>query len=73
MQQADRCHIKVLFTLLGTPTWDLQGRDAADPRSTTYPGDSGPDQFRWMVSWILRRWPQLYALEVWNEPNLNSY
>jgi glycosyl hydrolase family 39 (putative alpha-L-iduronidase) len=73
MDQAARCRIKVIFTLLGTPSWDTQGPDPADVRSSTYPPQDGSNEFGWMVSWILNRWPGLYALEVWNEPNLSSF
>jgi Cellulase (glycosyl hydrolase family 5) len=72
MDQANACGIKVIFDLLGTPKWDSP-QSPPDQYFGAYPGRSGPAEYGWMVSWILRRWPELYALEVWNEPNLTSY
>jgi hypothetical protein len=72
MSQAGACKIKVIFTLLGTPQWATSG-PLTDTSFGAYPSKNGGGDYGWMVSSILRRWPALYALEVWNEPNLSRY
>jgi hypothetical protein len=71
MQQAASCHLKVIFDLLGTPPWDTVA--PWDPAWSTFPAKDGASSYRWMVSWILQRWPELHGLEVWNEPNLANW
>jgi hypothetical protein len=73
MSQASACGMKVMLMLFGTPPWDSSDpAGASDPAAVRYPARD-PDHFRWMVSWILSRWPTLHSFEVWNEPNLQSY
>jgi hypothetical protein len=72
MDDASQCRIKVILDLLGTPKWDSM-ESPLDQKFGAYPGRSGPDEYGWMASRILERWPGLYALEVWNEPNLQTY
>jgi hypothetical protein len=72
MREAGSCNIKVIFTLLGTPKWATSG-SPTDAYFGVYPSRNGAGDYGWMVSSILRRWPGLYALEVWNEPNLSNY
>jgi polysaccharide biosynthesis protein PslG len=71
MQQAGSCGIKVIFDLLGTPQWDSVA--PASPNFAAYPGVDGPSHYRQIVAWILARWPALYGLEVWNEPDLSNW
>jgi hypothetical protein len=71
LAQAARCNIKVIFTLGGTPGWDSSA--PTEKRAAAYPGNDGPSQYHRFVSWALDRWPSLYAVEVWNEPNLPQY
>jgi hypothetical protein len=72
MSQASACGTRVMLMLAATPPWDSSAPAGTDfPKSGTYaPRD---DEFHWMVSWILRRWPALQSLEVWNEPNYSPY
>jgi hypothetical protein len=72
MSQASACGTRVMLMLAATPPWDSTAPDGTDfPKSGSYAPRDG--EFRWMVSWILRRWPGLQALEVWNEPNYSPY
>jgi cellulase (glycosyl hydrolase family 5) len=72
MSQASACGTRVMFMLAATPEWDSSApAGTLSPNSGTYAPRDG--EFRWMVAWILRRWPALQSLEVWNEPNLPPY
>jgi hypothetical protein len=71
VQQASACGMKVIFNLLGTPWWDSVAQ--ADTHWSAFPAKDGASQYRWMVGWILNRWPGLYGLEVWNEPDLANW
>jgi hypothetical protein len=75
LSQASACHIKVLVTLMVTPCWASN-----DDSRTTCPRGLGsldppndPSTYGSIVAQILRRWPGIYALEVWNEPNLSAF
>jgi hypothetical protein len=72
LEQATGCGIKVMITLQGTPLW-ATSVSPDDPLSAAYPSRNGPGDYQRAASWILARWPGLYALEVWNEPNLPRY
>jgi polysaccharide biosynthesis protein PslG len=72
MSQASACGAKVMFMLAATPPWDSSAPITTGfPQSGTYPARDG--EFRWMVAWILRAWPGLQSIEVWNEPNYFQY
>jgi hypothetical protein len=75
LAQASSCRIKVLVTLMITPCWA-----AADGPLTKCPPGSGtldppndPATYGSIVERLLQRWPGIYALEVWNEPNLTAF
>lgn len=72
MAQAQRCNIQVMLMLEGTPKWASTAAPT-DRLSPLYPSRNGAGDYRWMVGWILHQWPQLNALEVWNEPNQSNY
>ncbi|HEX3563083.1 MAG TPA: hypothetical protein VHU24_09630 [Solirubrobacterales bacterium] len=72
MSQASACGARVMFMLAATPAWDSSAPAGTGwPKSGTYPARDG--EFRWIVSWILRTWPGLQSVEVWNEPNFFQY
>jgi polysaccharide biosynthesis protein PslG len=70
MGWAAACHIDVIVDLVGSPCW------AIEPAPCT--GDSwifeepAGGHFGPVSRFLLSRYPQLHALEVWNEPN-NSF
>jgi hypothetical protein len=75
LAQASACQIKVLVTLMITPCWA-----AADGPLTKCPPGAGtldppndPATYGSIVERMLQRWPGIYALEVWNEPNLTGF
>jgi hypothetical protein len=70
MHQAAGCKLKVVMNLLGTPKWASSA--PGDPAFSAYP-PSDPGTYRWMVAWMMKRWPQLYGVEVWNEPDLANW
>jgi hypothetical protein len=61
-----------MLMLAGTPKW-ASTDTPTDRLSPLYPSKNGAGDYRWIVARILERWPELYALEVWNEPNLSNY
>jgi hypothetical protein len=72
VSQANACGTRVMFMLAATPPWDSSAPDGTGfPQSGTFAPRDG--EFGWMVSWILRRWPSLQSIEVWNEPNYGPY
>jgi polysaccharide biosynthesis protein PslG len=74
MAQAGSCGARVLVTLMITPCWIARGWSGICPPgqgSLDPPRD--PGAFGSIVERTLRRWPGIYALEVWNEPNLSTF
>jgi hypothetical protein len=73
ISQASACRIRVMFDLVSTPDWNTTA-PVASPwwKWGSYPPRSN-DEYRWIVAWILSRWPALLSLEVWNEPNFFPY
>lgn len=70
--EANACGTRVMLMLAATPAWDSSAPDGTGfPRSGTFAPRDG--EFKWMVSWMLRRWPSLQSIEVWNEPNYRPY
>jgi hypothetical protein len=70
MAWAGACHIKVIADLVGSPCWAI---DPAPCDDGTWIFDAPPGGlFGPAAGYLLARYPQLYALEVWNEPN-NSF
>jgi len=68
---ADECHIRVIIDLLGSPCWSI---DPAPCRDDTWIFDPpSPGSYGAVSEFLLRRYPQLYALEVWNEPNVQFW
>jgi hypothetical protein len=64
---ADQCHIRVILDLIGSPCWSI---DPAPCRDDTWIFDPPlPGTYRTVSEYLLQRYPGLYALEVWNEPN----
>lgn len=67
MTWAASCHIKVIADLVGSPCWSIDPapcNDSAWIFDAPQGGLFGP-----AAGYLLARYPQLYALEVWNEPN----
>jgi hypothetical protein len=72
MSQASACGTRVMLMLAATPEWDSSApAGTLFPNTGTYAPRDG--ELRWMVAWILRRWPALQSIEVWNEPNHPPY
>ena len=71
MSWASACHIEVIANLIGSPCWSI---DPAPCDDSTWifdpPSDGG---FQAVTRFLLARYPELYALEVWNEPNLGFW
>ena len=64
---ADQCHIRVILDLIGSPCWSI---DPAPCQDDTWIFDPPqPGSYGAVSEYLLRRYPGLYALEVWNEPN----
>jgi hypothetical protein len=64
---AAACRIRVIFDVVGTPCWAIA---PAPCDGTTWIFDAPPGGlFRTVAGYLLARYPRLYALEVWNEPN----
>jgi Cellulase (glycosyl hydrolase family 5) len=73
MRQAASCGARVMMMLVTTPHWASSApAGTGQYLSGRYP-PRDPDEFGWMVSWILSRFPSLQSLEVWNEPNYTPY
>jgi hypothetical protein len=75
LAQASACQIKVLVTLMITPCW--AGADGplakCPPGAGTLNPPNDPATYGSIVERMLQRWPGIYALEVWNEPNLTGF
>jgi hypothetical protein len=73
MSQAAACGMRVMFTLVTSPSWNTSApAETPSTKAGSYP-PGGTDAFQWIVSWILQRWPTLQSLEVWNEPNYQPF
>jgi hypothetical protein len=73
ISQAGACGIRVMFTLVTSPPWNSMAPAEIDPFTAgSYP-PARTEEFHWMVAWILRQWPTLHSIEVWNEPNYLPY
>lgn len=67
MAWAARCQIDVIADLVGTPCW-ATGADSCNGSGWIFdPPAAGT--FEAVVAFLLARYPALYGLEVWNEPN----
>ena len=75
LAEASSCRIKVLVTLMITPCWAAADGTPVKcpPGAGTIDPPSDPATYGSIVERMLRRWPGIYALEVWNEPNLTSF
>ncbi|MDX6607366.1 MAG: polysaccharide biosynthesis protein PslG [Solirubrobacterales bacterium] len=75
LAQASSCQIKVLVTLMITPCWAAADSPLTHcpPGAGTFDPPNDPATYGSIVERILQRWPAIYALEVWNEPNLTAF
>jgi hypothetical protein len=74
MAQASSCGIRVLATLMITPCWIARGwAGLCPPGQGSLDPPRDPAAFGSITERMLRRWPGIYALEVWNEPNLSTF
>jgi hypothetical protein len=75
LAQASACQIKVLVTLMITPCWAAADGPlpACAPGAGTLDPPNDPSSYGSIVGRMLQRWPGIYALEVWNEPNLTAF
>jgi type II secretory pathway pseudopilin PulG len=67
--------IRPIFTLLYAPRWALpNGVSCSAGQSCRYPpAAEHDDAWRAIVATIAARYPQLAAIEIWNEPNVAQY
>jgi hypothetical protein len=70
MSSAGACHIRVIADLVGSPCWSIDPAPCDDSTWLFDPPAAG--RFGVVTRFLLNRYPRLYALEVWNEPN-NSF
>lgn len=71
MSWAAACHIRVIADLVGSPCWSI---DPAPCNDSTWVFDApAGGRFGAVSRFLLARYPRLYALEVWNEPNNSSF
>jgi hypothetical protein len=75
LAQASSCQIKVLVTLMITPCWAAVDSPAAKcpAGAGTFDPPNDSATYGSIVERMLQRWPGIYALEVWNEPNLTAF
>ncbi|MGA9370553.1 MAG: cellulase family glycosylhydrolase [Solirubrobacterales bacterium] len=75
LTQASSCRIRVLVTLMITPCWaaadGTQRKCPPGAGTLTPPNDAAT--YGSIVQRMLQRWPGIFALEVWNEPNLTAF
>lgn len=72
MAWAASYRIKVILNLVGTPCWaPASGPDCPLTHDVMF-SPPRPDIFQATTKYLLQRYPTLYALEVWNEPNLGD-
>jgi hypothetical protein len=67
--------IRPVFVLVNAPRWALpSGVTCADDVHCRYaPAPEHDDAWRAFVAIIAKRYPQMAALEIWNEPNLKAF
>lgn len=68
--------IRPIFSLQGAPPWTWAIGTMCDTTRNTcrYPPRPGRlDAWRRIVTQMVQRYPQMAALEIWNEPNLARY
>jgi hypothetical protein len=71
MSWAAACHIRVIADLVGSPCWSIAPAPCND---STWIFDAPAGGLYGSVSrFLLARYPQLYALEVWNEANTSFW
>jgi hypothetical protein len=70
MSWAAACHIRVIADLVGSPCWSIDPAPCDDSTWVFDPPAAG--RFGAVTRFLLNRYPRLYALEIWNEPN-NSF
>jgi hypothetical protein len=73
MSQASSCGARVMLMLVTTPQWASSAPEGTGQYGSGRYPPRDPDEFGWMVGWILSRWPGLQSLEIWNEPNYTPY
>ena len=74
MGQASSCGMQVLVTLMITPCWIARGWSGlCPPGQGSFDPPRDPAAFGSIAGRMLRRWPSIHALEVWNEPNLPTF
>jgi hypothetical protein len=64
---AAACRIRVILNLVGSPCWAIQPTPCRG--STWIFTPPRPGSFETVARFLLSRYPRLYAIEVWNEPN----
>jgi hypothetical protein len=64
---AAACRIRVILNLIGSPCWAIQSTPCRGNTWIFTP--PRPGSFEAIVRFLLTRYPGLYAIEVWNEPN----
>jgi hypothetical protein len=67
MNWASACGIKVILDLVGSPCWAIAPAPCRGNSWIFTPPRGGA--FEAITRFLLARYPSLYALEVWNEPN----
>ena len=67
--------IRPIFTLAFAPRWAwASGTSCPSNTECRYPpSPANDDAWRSIVTTLVTRYPQLAALEIWNEPNLNKF
>ena len=65
--------IRPVAAVVGTPSW-ARAECAALPQPCVYPPDEVHlPRWRKLFELLARRYPSLYGVEVWNEPNLKHF
>jgi hypothetical protein len=73
IERARSCGIEVIAMLLGTPCWvaypvGVKPNCGPSPSISRPPVQAG--ELKRFSAFLLQRYPDLFALEIWNEPNL---
>jgi hypothetical protein len=72
MAWAAAYHIKVILNLVGTPCWAPASGPSCPLTHDVMFSAPRPDIFQATTKYLLKRYPSVFAFEVWNEPNLGS-
>jgi hypothetical protein len=72
MAWARAYRIKVILNLVGTPCWAPASGPSCPLTHDVMFSPPRSDLFRAIARYLVQRYPDLFALEVWNEPNLRS-